>query len=99
MPHKTSCKYFLLCNFMENSIFSDFYGNKYGKPPVIVPFLSIPGRLGGLNDSQATNRSAQDGGLTQWESTLCLLLVIWESNMNPIHVMHVYIAALIRVSG
>jgi hypothetical protein len=47
MPHKTSCKYILLSDFMENGIFSDFSVNKYGKPPVCGAVFVYSGELGG----------------------------------------------------
>jgi hypothetical protein len=66
-----------------------------------VPFLCIPGRLGGLYDSQPTNTAGVRGG---WgvlaQSPARLLLVAWESYMTPSRtVTHVYMAARIRLNS
>jgi hypothetical protein len=71
MPHKTSYKYIFL---------SDFYVNKYGKLRVYGTSFVYTWQLGGIYDSQATNRSAPELGVLA-QSPPCLLLVAWESYM------------------
>jgi hypothetical protein len=64
MSHKTYYKCIFLSDFMENDILWDFYANKQGKLPV---YGTVFVYIGGLYDSQATNRSA---GSSRTESAL-----------------------------
>ncbi len=98
MTHKTSVSISFLRVYRKNGIFSVFYFNKYGKLPVYGAVFVFFSRLGGLYNSQATNRNVPEGSWVPAQSTSCLLVVVWKSYMTPSRmVTPVYKAAKISV--
>jgi hypothetical protein len=98
MLHKKFFKY-IFFHFLENTLFSAIFMSMIWETSCLPSGIGVYTRqLGGLHDSQATNRSAAEEQEILAQSPPCLLLVAWETALTLSRmVTPVYIVAWIRV--